>query len=132
MNKLFYPALFHKAEEGGFWISFPDFPGAFTEGDTMEDAYKMAIDCLGLAITSMQSEKQSLPNPSSPDTIEVEKNTFLVIVEFDLLAYKKRNSQCSVKKTLTIPEWLNEEALAMNLNFSQILQDALLQKISGK
>lgn len=132
MNNLFYPALFHKAEEGGFWITFPDFPEAFSEGDTMEDSYKMAIDCLGLAITSRETQKEDLPVPSSPDSIELEKDTFLVIVEFDLLAYKKRNSQCSVKKTLTIPEWLNEEALAMNLNFSQILQDALLQKINNR
>ena len=41
MNKLFYPAIFHTAEEGGFWITFPDFPECITEGDDMEDAYRM-------------------------------------------------------------------------------------------
>ena len=52
MKKLFYPAIFHKAEEGGYWISFPDIPECLTEGDTMEQAYEMAVDALGLAISS--------------------------------------------------------------------------------
>lgn len=46
-NKLFYPALFHQAEEGGFWVSFPDFPECLTDGDNMGDAYEMAFDALG-------------------------------------------------------------------------------------
>ena len=51
MKKLFYPAIFHK-EDDGFWVSFPDFPECLTEGDNMEQAYDMAVDALGLAITS--------------------------------------------------------------------------------
>lgn len=49
-NKIFYPAIFHKAEEGGFWVTFPDIPEAITEGDNMQEAYEMAVDCLGLAL----------------------------------------------------------------------------------
>ena len=43
MNKLFYPSVFHKAEEGGFWVSFPDFPECFTEDGDMAQAYEMAV-----------------------------------------------------------------------------------------
>ena len=50
MNKLFYPAIFHKAEEGGFWISFPDLPECLTEGDDMAQAYEMAVVAVGLAL----------------------------------------------------------------------------------
>lgn len=57
-NKLFYPAIFHKAEEGGFWITFPDFPEAITEGDNMHEAYEMAVDCLGLTLSGKQDEKR--------------------------------------------------------------------------
>ena len=65
MNKLvFYPAVFHKAEEGGFWISFPDLPECFTEGDDMIQAYEMAVNALGLALTSREAEKQTLPEKS--------------------------------------------------------------------
>lgn len=129
MNKLFYPALFHKAEEGGFWISFPDLPECLTQGENMEQAYEMAIESLGLALSDREENKEQVPVPSAVDQVELEKNSFLVIVEFDMLAYKKRNSSKAVKKTLSIPEWLNEEAVSKGINFSQVLQEALINKI---
>jgi len=131
MKKLFYPAIFHKAEEGGYWISFPDIPECLTEGDTIEQAYEMAVDALGLAISSRYQQKEDIPTPSEPENISV-NDGFLVIVEFDMLAYQKRTNAKAVKKTLSIPQWLNEEANAMNINFSQVLQEALLTKIQTK
>lgn len=56
MNKLFYPAIFHVAEEGGFWITFPDLPECMTQGDNMQEAYEMAVEALGLAIASRKQE----------------------------------------------------------------------------
>lgn len=132
MNKLFYPALFHKAEEGGFWVSFPDIPECLTEGDNMEQAYEMAVDALGLAITDLEKNNSLIPKASEPDKILIEDDSFLVVIEFDMVDYKKRNNSKAVKKTLTIPEWLNEEAIAMGVNFSQVLQEALLSKIKAK
>ncbi|MGN0161088.1 MAG: type II toxin-antitoxin system HicB family antitoxin, partial [Lachnospiraceae bacterium] len=110
MNRLFYPALFHKAEEGGFWVSFPDIPECLTQGDNMEDAYSMAIDALGLCLADMEKSHIPFPAPSSVDKITVDEDAVLVVIEFDMLAYKKRTGSKAVKKTLTIPEWLNEEA----------------------
>ena len=132
MNRLFYPALFHKAEEGGFWISFPDIPECLTEGDNMEDAYNMAIDALGLCLTDMEKNNIPFPAPSPVDKITVDDDAVLVVIEFDMLAYKKRTSSRAVKKTLTIPEWLNEQAIQLNINFSQVLQDALMEKVGNK
>lgn len=131
MKKFFYPALFHKAEEGGFWISFPDIPEYLTQGNDMSQAYEMAIDALGLALTCREKEQQPFPASSDPTTITLEPDSFLVVIEFDMLAYKKRTNSRAVKKTLSIPEWLNEAAIAMDLNFSQILQEALLAKIQA-
>ena len=128
MNKLFYPAIFHKAEEGGFWISFPDFPECFTEGDDMQQAYEMAVEALGLTLTSRKEAKEEIPKPSEVDKIKIEDGT-IVIVEFDMLEYQKKHNARAVKKTLSIPEWLNEEAVAMGVNFSQVLQEALIKKI---
>lgn len=132
MKKLFYPAIFHKAEEGGFWITFPDIPECMTQGDDMQQAYEMAVDALGLAITSRETEKLELPTPSEPYQLTTGTDEFCVVVEFDLLAYKKRTNSKAVKKTLSIPEWLNEEATALGINFSQVLQEALMQKIGAK
>jgi antitoxin HicB len=131
MNKLFYPALFHKAEEGGFWVSFPDLPECFTQGEDMEQAYEMAVEALGLALSYKEENKEEIPSPTSVDKLEQEKNSFLVIVEFDMLAYKKRTNSKAVKKTLSIPEWLNEEAVEKGINFSQVLQEALINKIQA-
>ena len=129
MNKLFYPAIFHQAEEGGYWITFPDLPECMTQGDDMQHAYEMAFEALGLAITSRQAEQAEIPVASEPFSIELEQNEFCVVIEFDLLAYKKRTNSKAVKKTLTIPEWLNEEATALGINFSQVLQAALMEII---
>lgn len=130
-NKLFYPALFHKAEEGGFWVSFPDIPECLTEGDDMELAYEMAFDALGLAISDKLQNNEPLPEPSSFEDIKVDPDSFLAVIEFDKLSYNKKHNSRAVKKTLSIPEWLNEEAMALGVNFSQVLQEALMQKISG-
>lgn len=128
-NKLFYPAIFHTAEEGGFWVSFPDFPECLTEGDDMTQAYEMAVDALGLAIASRQEELDLIPEASELSSIHVSEGEFITIVEFDMLAYKKRTNNRAVKKTLSIPEWLNEAATAAGVNFSQVLQEALIQKV---
>ena len=132
MKKLFYPAIFHKAEEGGFWITFPDFPECMSQGSDIQQAYEMAVDALGLAITSREEEKLEIPSPSEPYQLNIAADEFCVVVEFDMLAYRKRTNSKAVKKTLTVPEWLNEEATSLGINFSQVLQEALMQKVNAK
>lgn len=129
MNKLFYPALFHRAEESGFWVSFPDFPECFTEGDDMTQAYEMAVEALGLALVNRKEEGEEIPKPTEVDKISAADGT-LVIIEFDMLDYQRKNNSRAVKKTLSIPEWLNEEATALGVNFSQVLQEALMSKLN--
>ena len=128
MNKLFYPAIFHIAEEGGFWVTFPDFPECMTQGDDMAQAYEMSVEALGLALTSREEEMEIIPKPSRPDEIEQDSG-FLVVIEFDMLEYRRKHNSRAVKKTLSIPEWLNEEAMKMGVNFSQVLQEALMVKL---
>lgn len=128
MKKLFYPAVFHKAEEGGFWVSFPDIPECLTQGDDMTEAYEMAVEALELWMEDFEENKEELPKASDPEKIQVEDG-FLVVVEFDMAEYRRRHNSRAVKKTLTIPEWLNEAAGCAGLNFSQVLQEALIQKL---
>ena len=129
MKKLFYPAVFHKAEEGGFWVSFPDIPECLTEGDDIQQAYEMAVDALGLALTSRMESGEEIPISSGITGAGAEDGV-LVLVEFDLEAYNRKYNSRSVKKTLSIPEWLNEAAMKQNINFSQVLQEALMKKVN--
>ena len=128
LKKLFYPAVFTPEDDGGYSVAFPDMNGCFTQGETIEEAYEMAFDALGLAIDFLESEERTIPSPSAPNKIKLNENEFIVIIEFDMLEYQKKHNSKSVKKTLTIPQWLNEEAMAKNINFSQVLQEALLIK----
>ena len=130
-NRLFYPAIFHKSEEGGFWISFPDFPECFSQGETMEDAYEMAVDALGLCLCDMEHTNTTLPKATPPSAITLSTDSLLLVIEFNMADYKRKHNSKAVKKTLSIPEWLNEEALALDINFSQVLKEALVQKIAA-
>ena len=96
--------------------------------EDMQEAYEMAADALGLSLTTIDNEGETLPKASSADEITVEDG-ILVIVEFDIAEYRRKNRSRAVKKTLSIPEWLNEAAIRENLNFSQVLQDALMAKL---
>ena len=128
MDRMFYPAVFHKAEEGGFWVTFPDIPECMTQGEDMQQAYEMSFDALGLALTAMEAEGEAFPSPSNPEEIQVEDG-ILVVIEFNLAEYRRKNCSRAVKKTLSIPEWLNEAAMRENINFSQTLQEALMVKL---
>ena len=133
MKQYFYPAIFHTAEEGGFWVSFPDLPECLTEGDTIDEAYEMAVEALGLSLTDRIRNNEPLPAPARPRQITpMKEGSVPVIIHFDMEAYKKKHNSRAVKKTLSIPEWLNEEAIAMGVNFSQVLQEALLMKIQSR
>ena len=128
MSKYFYPAVFSQ-EDIGYSVYFPDLEGCFTEGDTLEEAYAMAIDAIGLYV---QDEKNnfSFPASSNPKDITVGQNEFIVLIEFDELEYLKRHATKSVKKTLTIPSWLNTLAEEKNINFSNTLQNALMEQLN--
>lgn len=95
----------------------------------MKQAYEMAVEALGLALVNRKEEKEVIPDPSDLDKIQNEEGT-IVIVEFDMLEYQRKHNSKAVKKTLSIPEWLNEEAVLMGVNFSQVLQEALMSKLN--
>jgi len=125
MNKIYYPAIF-TAEDIGFSVRFPDFPGCYTEGDTIEEAYKMSVDAIGLYAQS-ESGNFEFPKASAPNAVTLSSNEFLVLIEFNLVEYLKSTTSKSVKKTLTIPSWLNNLAEQNNVNFSNVLQNALME-----
>ena len=132
MKKLFYPAVFIPEDDGGFSVFFPDIPGCNTCGDTIEQAYEMAFEALGLVLSYMEDNKEPILSASKPQDVKLEEGQFLAVIEFDMIAYKRKTNSRAVKKTLTIPSWLNDIALEKNVNFSQVLQDALIEMIESR
>ena len=124
--KFIYPAVIRKTEEGKFQASFPDLECCYAEGDTLEEAVEMAQDAIGL----MLEDCAELPAPSDPAQLCPGPGDFVVAVPFDALDFKRRRDNRSVKKTLSIPSWLNEEAEAAHINFSGVLQEALKRKLN--
>ncbi len=132
MAKYAYPAIFTPEEDGSFSINFPDLEGCYTCGDSLEDGIEMAEDALALVLYGYEKDGRPIPAPSTPATLSLSGNEFVNYIACDTMEYRKMYNNKAVKKTLTIPEWLNEAASAMGLNFSQVLQEALLQKVQAK
>lgn len=132
MAKYAYPAIFTPEEDGSYSINFPDLEGCYTCGDSLEDGIKMAEDALALVLYGYETDVRTIPVPSAPASLPISRNEFVNYIACDTMEYRKMYNNKAIKKTLTIPEWLNESASSMGLNFSQVLQEALLQKIQTK
>ena len=131
MAKYAYPAIF-TPEETGYSIVFPDLEGCYTCGDTLEEGLEMAQDALALVLYGYEKEGRKIPAPSKIDALSVVEGEFVSYVACDTIAYRKMYNNKAVKKTLTLPEWMNEEAMLAGINFSQVLQEALLQKLNSR
>lgn len=133
-----YPACFFK-EKNGYSVIFPDLNWLSTCGETLDEAFAMAVDCLAGYLYTCQRDGEPVPPPSpigkiNPDDVtkELEEDcgeAFVNMVTVDVSEYAKAHFEKSVKKTLTIPAWLNTAALEQNINFSQVLQDALKKQL---
>lgn len=131
-----YPACFYKEKDGQYTVNFPDLNHLATCGTDLQDAMKMATDCLAGFLYEAKLSNEAAPTPSELSTIDVNEEysdyaeAFVNIVSVDVEAYAKEHFTKAVKKTLTIPKWLNDAAIARKLNFSKILQDALKHELN--
>ena len=124
---LVYPAIFHQ-EESAVWVEFPDLEGCQSYGDTVEECIIEAQEALGAYVESIIERDMKLPVATDVRNISVQdKNSFVMPIYNELKVYAKENK--AVKKTLTIPQWLNDRAIRNNINFSEVLQNALIEKI---
>lgn len=127
-NLCVYPAIFSYSKENNteyYEIEFIDF-NCVTFGCSLEEAFDMAQDAMGAVLINM---KELPTSTTSFENIKLKNNQFINFITLDLVEYRKKNNNKSIKKTLTIPEWLNILAESENINFSQTLQDALKEKL---
>ena len=130
MDKLYYPAIMHPEAEGGYSVWLHDISGCVSQGETLPEAVENIKDALGLYYEDAEDGNSVLPSPSSPGNLELEAGEFVVVVEFTPEEYLKSRSTKAVKKTLSIPAWLNSMAEAQQLNFSAVLQSALVERLN--
>lgn len=130
-----YPACFYKEKEGGYSVIFPDLNHLATCGDTLDEALTMAVDCLATYLYMARIDGESIPSASDIQSIDPDNEyteyaeVFKNIVTVDVEEYAKKHFEKAVKKTLTIPKWLNDTATSKGINFSKVLQNALIQEL---
>jgi Uncharacterized conserved protein len=125
--KYVYPVIFEK-DEDKIGVKVPDVKGCYTFGDDLPDAMEMAADALSQFLASMEDHKEAIPVPSELDKINTTGIVTLILADTD--EWRKQFDNKAVKKTLSIPSWLNKKAESAGVNFSQILQDALKDAIA--
>ena len=129
MAKYLYPAVFTK-EDSGYSVNFPDLKNCFTSGETLEEAMEMANDVLCLTLYDLEQDNAAIPSASAVNAVPHEENEFVSLVGCDTIAYRKFFDNKAVKKTLSIPSWLNDMAERADINFSGTLQEALKAKLN--
>ena len=120
-----YPAIF-TMEDNEYWVEFIDLEGCFSEGKNLSEAMENAKEAMGLYLEDLEVYPESTTNIKD---IKLEENQVVSFVTVNLEEHKKKYENRSVKKTLSIPAWLNTIAEKEHVNFSQILQQALIETL---
>lgn len=126
--KYVYSAVFTQVDDG-YSVELPDLPGCITGADTMADALAMIEDAGAMWLWDAENHGEEIPAPTPLEDVETGKGQVKSFVLLDTDEYRRANENRAVKKTLTIPNWLNIEAERAGVNFSQILQDGLKARL---
>lgn len=124
VERYFYPAVFTYEEGQEIAVVFPDLDVA-TSGENDDDALLSARELLGCVMFGLEEDGESIPEPTPLSAVTLEPNERVVLVDVYMPAVRMAQNNKSVNRTVTLPAWLNAAALERNINFSQVLQDAL-------
>ena len=124
MAEYVYPAIFHPNEDGSFTITYPDLPGCVSEGKTLGNAIYMAQSALAQWMEYLTDKKQEIPKASSLKDIKADKEEFASLVRVDV-----RDGR-AVKRTVSIPKWMDDMVSEAGLSLSRVLQDALKERLN--
>ena len=127
--KYVFPVIFRPEQEGGYAVFFPDIEEAFTEGETIAECIEMAEDVLCLMLYERELHGQPVPAATDIHDVIQMPEDIVTLIKCDTMDYRRFYLNKAVKKTLTIPEWLNIEATAKGYNFSAVLQEALRERL---
>lgn len=127
-NRYVYPAVFTYEDGQEIAVVFPDL-GVATSGENEDDALFSARELLGVVLCGLEEDGEELPTPTSLRNISTEAHEKAILIDVFMPAFRMANNNKAVSRTVTLPAWLNAQAIAQNLNFSQVLQEALKEKL---
>ncbi len=125
MAEYVYPAIFHANEDNTFTITYPDFSGCITEGKSLANAMYMAQSALTQWLEYIIDKKQVIPSASNLKSIEITSEEFVNLIRVEI----KDNH--AVKRTVSIPKWLDDKAIEAGLSLSRVLQEALKDRLNA-
>lgn len=128
--KLIYPAIFYPYSDGsgGYVVEFPDLPGCVTGGKDLAEALEMAVDAASGWVLDELEEGNPVPRASKYQEVQPKDSGQVNMILLNMDEYAERYGEKAVRKNVTIPAWLNTFAEKQSINFSQVLQEALLVK----
>lgn len=129
VERYFYPAVFTYTPDQEIAVVFPDLDVA-TSGTDDQDALMSARELLGVVMNGLEEDKEPIPTPTPLAQVPVQENQRAVLVDVFMPSVRMAQANRSVNRTVTLPAWLNAAALERNVNFSQVLQDALKAQIN--
>lgn len=127
-DRVYYPAIFTYEKNEEISVFFPDLDVA-TSGTNDEDAFLSARECLGITIFGMEEDDEKIPAPTPLSEVKTKENEHAVLIDVFMPAVRMASINKAVNRTVTLPAWLNAAALECNLNFSQVLQEGLKEKL---
>ena len=122
-RKRAYP-IFLFPDSEGYLVKIPDFD-IMTQGDSIPEAMEMARDAIGIMGIDLEDEGKEIPEPYSIK-MKPENNVIMTLVDVDFVTYRKKMDNRAVKKNCTIPYWLSVEGDKAGVNYSRLLQDAII------
>lgn len=128
VERYFYPAVFTYEGDKKIAVVFPDLDVA-TSGINDHDALLSARELLGCVLFGMEEDGVAIPDPTPLSKVPLETNERVILIDVYMPSVRMAQINRSVSRTVTLPAWLNAAALERNINFSQVLQDALRAQI---
>ncbi len=119
-----YPAIFHPNSDGSYTIAFPDLPGCVTEGKTLENALYMAQDALSVWLEYTLDHKETIPEATAIQNVTAEQGEFVNLIRAEI----KDNR--AVRRTVSLPKWMDDMVVEAGLSLSRVLQEALKDRLS--
>jgi len=123
--KYVYPVIFSKEDDGSFCVYVPDLPGCVTEAESYADGIDKIREGICGVLYIMERDKMPIPTPSSPGELVVGPSEVVSLVDADVNEYRRRIGSRAVRRTVSIPEWMDEKAAEKGLSLSSVLQEGL-------